>query len=106
MSVSITERVVAFVREHYLRHGAGCDVKTIAAGVSVSGTTVRRALRDEHGFLAEGIAAAKTTVTTHSRNYRMMEHGSTTVQLYYPTREHLRKLILRMRDEHGEEVEL
>lgn len=84
----VRDAVVAY----YLAHGTGCSVKELSAHASISEGTIRKRLDEQHGLI-DGTWMSEEHRESHSTNYNCVS-GSHKVWVIYPSRSHLRSLLL------------
>ena len=92
------QALVNAVVELLLATGKDATVKEIAEKLQWSENVVRATLRDAPGGCPNELDWSEDTRPSYSRNYRNMESGVHKVNVYAPSRQTLRKLILATRE--------
>lgn len=85
-------KIAECVTDHFVDTGSGMIVKEIAQAMGVSDSTVRRAMAKADNFVP-GVTAYWGTRPRYSTNYKGSVVGTSRVEIFEPTSEHLRNMI-------------
>jgi hypothetical protein len=79
--------------DEYLETGKPVRPADIARRMGVSDAKVRKAIREDHGFVT-GCTYTEVQVPTFSKDYPGMQHGSAKAAAYLPNLSTLRAIII------------